>query len=126
MADAIITVSERTLSSGRIHRIVWTWTSATAGTASLVTSKVYNGKLTLLTTKPGSPVPDPNYDITVTDSDGVDVLASGGANRHTTNDEQVLGTSLGAAATSVLTINISNAGAEKKGVVYLDIDTSVA
>lgn len=125
MADQVVTVKEIRL--GRIHRIVWTWKSATGGGASLVSNHAYNGKITLLTTDPGSPAPDPNYDLTVTDSpDGVDVLAGGGANRHTSTTEQVLGTSLGAVATSVLTMNITNANDEKAGVVYLDIDTSVA
>lgn len=101
-----------------VKKIKFSWTSDGSGDATGATSFAYDGKVELLTTDP-TDAPTDNYDITITDSDGVDVLAGAGANRDTTNTEQVLGTSLGAVAGSVLTITVANAGATKSGVAYL-------
>ena len=38
-------------------------------------------------TNPGTPAPTANYDITLTDEDGIDLLDGAGANRHTSNSE---------------------------------------
>lgn len=106
-----------------VKKIKFTWTSASDGTASGSTTFPYDGKVELLTTVPGTSgaAPSDNYDLTLTDSDGVDVLGGGGANRDTANTEQVLGSSLGAVAGSLLTLNVTNAGDSKSGVVYVYI-----
>lgn len=103
-----------------VKKVKFAWTSDGTGAASGSTTFPYDGKVELLTTVP-TDGPTDNYDITVTDSDGVDVLAGAGANRDTSATEQVAGASLGAVAGSVLTINVSNAGASKSGVAYLYI-----
>lgn len=46
-----------------------------------------DGKVCQLVTNPGSPAPASNYDITLTNEAGVDVLQSAGLNRHTSNSE---------------------------------------
>lgn len=105
-----------------IKKIAFTWVSASDGTATGTTTHAYDGKCELLTTDPdGTDAPSDNYDITITDSDGVDVLGGSGANRSTSATQQVLGSSLGAVAGSKLTLNITNAGDTKAGVVYLYI-----
>lgn len=103
-----------------VKKIKFAWTSAADGTASGSTTFAYDGKVELLTTVP-TDGPTDNYDLTLTDSDGVDVLGGGGQNRDTTNTEQVLGSSLGAVAGSVLTLNVTNAGNVKSGVAYVYI-----
>jgi hypothetical protein len=106
-----------------VKKVAFTWVSASDGTASGTTTYAYDGKCELLTTDPAAAgaAPSDNYDVTITDSDGVDVLGGGGADRDTANTEQVLGSSLGAVAGSKLTLSIANAGDTKGGVVYLYI-----
>lgn len=122
MAAGSVTILEETY--GTIKKIAFSWTSGSGddeGTASGQTTKVYSGKILGLATDPGSPAPTDDYDITVTDEDGMDVLMGGGADRDTTNTEYVLSASLGAVANDKLTINISAAGASAKGIAYLYI-----
>lgn len=51
-----------------------------------VTTK-FEGYLLHLQTNPGSTSPTDQYDITIEDADGLDVLRTLGTNRHTTNEE---------------------------------------
>lgn len=122
MAGSSVTFTETRF--GSIKRIKAVWVSDdTTGVASGQTEFAYDGKLELLTTVPAAAgaAPTDNYDVTLVDEDGVDVLAGGGANRDTANTEQVLGTSLGAAASQKLTLNIAAAGNSKGGTVYVDL-----
>jgi len=121
MAAGTVVITEETF--GTIKKIKFAWTSTAGGAASDTTVNAYSGKILGLATVPGAApdAPTPDYDITVTDEDGMDVLMGGGANRHTTNTEYVLSTSLGAVANDKLTINVAAAGAAKKGVAYLYI-----
>lgn len=122
MAGATMTFTETTI--GPVRRIKAAWLSDdTTGAVSGTTTYGYNGKCELLTTVPsgGGTAPTDNYDVAVTDADSVDVLAGAGANRDTANTEQVVASSLGAVATSKLTVAITNAGNAKAGTVYLDV-----
>ncbi len=56
--------------------------------ATALTTKI-GGLLLALETNPGSTAPSSNYDITLVDGDGHDVLEGVGANRHTSNTEKV-------------------------------------
>lgn len=118
MAAAIIscTVTGRDIS--RVRKITWTWTSATGGTASLVTPEPVYGEVVALLTDPGTPAPTDNYDITITDADGYDVMQGAGANRDTANTETAVPTAK-SVAFGLLTIDITNAGDEKSGVAVL-------
>jgi hypothetical protein len=106
-----------------VQKVKFAWTSAVGGAADGTTTYSYSGKIELLTTVPsgGGTAPSDNYDVTVVDSDGINVLAGAGADRDVANTEQVLGTSLGAVASSTLTIHVTNAGDAKQGTVYLYI-----
>lgn len=123
MAAGSVTITEET--HGTIKKIKFDWTSGTGddeGKASGQTTNPFSGKILGLATNPdGVAAPTADYDITVTDEDDMDVLMGGGANRHTSTTEYVLSTSLGAVANDKLTINVTNAGAAKKGVAYLYI-----
>ena len=119
MAAQIVTVTEKT--HGNVKLIKWAWTSATGGTVSQATTASFDGKLLTLVTDPGATAPDPNYDVTILDSNSLDVLVGAGANRHTSTTELVNQATLGAVAGSTLTLTIANAGDEKTGDVYLYI-----
>jgi hypothetical protein len=120
MAAGTVTAVETTFSS--VKKIVWSWTSGTGaegGTASGTTTAPFDGEILALITDPGATAPTDNYDVTVTDADGHDVLLGAGADRDTVNTEYVAKASLGAVAASKLTLNITNAGDAKVGVVVL-------
>lgn len=114
----------------RLKKIVWAWTTdsangaivdATAAGAINKTSVKYSGEVVRLITDPGATAPTDNYDVTILDDDGYDVLMGAGADRDTANTEQVLGTSLGVVLDSYLRLNIANAGNSKVGKVILYI-----
>lgn len=73
-----------------------------------------SGRLLALETNPGSTAPTSNYDITIVDANGHDVLEGVGANRHTSSTEKVSivfsGTSVNppVAADDVLTFKVAN------------------
>lgn len=121
MAGAVTVTEKKHISP--IKKITWAWTSTSGGAADLITNDLYDGKLIGLTTIPagGGSAPSANYDVTVNDSDGHDVLAGAGMNRHTSNTEHVTGTSLAGVCQSKLTLNVTNAGDTKQGTVILYI-----
>lgn len=118
---------------GSVRKIVADWVSddTTGGVAG--TTKKISGTLIKGVTDPGAAAPTDNYDIAITDEEGVDVLAvcqSTLANRDTANSEQVYFLVLDAAGTPLaqslhpvvsdkLTITISNAGNSKNGQLIL-------
>ena len=67
------------------------WTADSAdGSVPATASPAFNGYVFLITTNPGGTAPTDNYDITLTDSDTVDVAGGELANRDTTTSEQVV------------------------------------
>jgi hypothetical protein len=82
-------------------------------TAYALTKKV-SGRLLALETDPGSTAPTDNYDLTITDANGLDVLQGVGANRHTTTTQMAAivfsGTSVHppVAMGDTLTLNVTN------------------
>lgn len=122
---------------GRIRKIVADWTSDAAdGTCSGTTRKI-SGRLIKAVTDPGSVAPTDDYDISITDEEGSDVLSpcqNTLANRDSTSTEQVyflvkdtagtpLAQSLHPAVCDQLTISISNAGNSKTGqlIMYYEV-----
>lgn len=110
-------------------------TDDAAGTASVTTRKIV-GELVKITTDPGSPAPTANYDVIVTDEEGVDILANCVMNaaallaRHTTTTEETYlylkeasSTPIGISAFPVvcdaLTVSLANAGNAKATQVIL-------
>jgi len=86
----------------------------TDGTMPTLALPSISGKLILLVTNPGVTGPTASYDITLVDAAGVDRLQGVGADRHTSNTEQVgiffSGTSLHVPVvySDVLTLTIAN------------------
>lgn len=114
-----VTVLERSIV--HIHKIKWTWTSSAGGAADLVTPGVYAGRVIALVTDPGTTAPDDNYDITITDAEGYDVMQGAGANRDTANTETAV-PAAASVAFGPLTLNVSNAGSAKEGVAILYVE----
>lgn len=138
MANSSMTITyddgnDRTANQCGIRRILVDWLSDDSdGTCTGTTGKIV-GTLIKGVTDPGSAAPTDNYDVTITDEEGVDVLAacqSTLANRDTTNSEQAYFLVLDAAGTPLaqsvhpvvcdkLTISIANAGNAKTGQLIL-------
>lgn len=113
-----VTVEEASFEG--ICRIKWTWTSTAGGAADLVTTKGYYGEVLALFTNPDATAPTDDYDITITDELGFDVMQGAGANRDTANNETAVPTAK-SVAFGPLTLNVTNAGAAKAGVAVLYI-----
>lgn len=128
------TLDARTGSGVRVLTVAWT--SDASGNAT-GTTPVLIGRLVKAITVPSvSAAPTDNYDIAMTDEQGVDVLAgvqSTLANRDTANTEQVYFLVLDAALTplaqsvhplvaNALTISVTNAGNAKSGTIYLYLE----
>jgi hypothetical protein len=116
-----------------IKKVIVDWTSDDTTGAVTGTTKKIVGTLIKGVTDPGAAAPSANYDIDITDEEGVNVLAacqSGLGNRHTADSEQVYFLVLDAAGTPLaqsihpvvcdaLTIAVTNAGNSKTGQLVL-------
>lgn len=125
MAVGTVTYTEETLRIyGQIKKIKAAWTCTAGGAASgTLTDNIYSGEIIRLVTVPATAgdAPTDNYDVTLVDEDGTDVLMGSGVDRDTANTEQVLASSLGCVANDKLELRVANAGATKQGVVYIYI-----
>lgn len=109
---------------GSVRKVAMAWTCSAGGAVSGTPSTYqYSGEIVRLVTVPGAAAaaPTDNYDVTILDDDGTDVLMGAGVDRDTANTEQVLAASLGYIANDHLNLVVANAGAAKSGTVYLYI-----
>lgn len=108
------------------------WVSDASGDATLPSQVPVSGAIARVVFVPSaSDAPSANYDVTLTDADGIDVLAGQGADLSETDASHVCpgvpltdGTTTSVLLTvvdSILTLNVSNAGDTKAGkvVVYV-------
>jgi len=104
------------------------WTSdSTGGTVAQTSPWPIFGTITRIVTNPGATAPTADYDATITDEDSIDVALGLLANRHTSTTESVYPTQVGSTASTwtgitvagTLTLNISNAGNSKKGMITI-------
>lgn len=123
LAWAVMSVTATERRFPTVKKVTLVWVSAADGTASGATVGGYDGKLIGMTTIPAAAgaAPTDNYDITLADGDGHDVLLGAGANRDTANTEHVAEASLGAVSASLLTLSVAAAGDTKGGTVVLYI-----
>lgn len=63
------------------------WTAHTDGTFTTTATAMINGLVLGVTTDPESPAPTDDYDITLTDQYGIDIMGGYLANRDTANSE---------------------------------------
>ena len=117
------------------NKIVLTWVSAADGSVTqnicavfaaaqralgimMVQPSKLMGFIYKVDTNPGATAPTDQYDITLTNADGVDVMAGALANRATATTEQVI-PSDPPYVDSELSLNITNAGDTKGGTVTI-------
>lgn len=131
MAGSLMTFTYHDL--GTIRKVIADWTSDDAtGAVSGVTKKII-GTLVKAVTNPGAAAPTDNYDIAITDEDGMDVLAACQktlVDRDTVTTEQVyflvldyagvpLAQSIHPIVYDALTIAVTAAGNSKTGRLIL-------
>lgn len=101
--------------------ITYSFTTDGSGDAS-EQSELLNGKVKRVVTNPdNTDTPDANWDLTITDEDGVDLLEGEGANRDVADSgasEEIVLT-ISVLVASKLTFTVANGGGTKKGVVKL-------
>jgi hypothetical protein len=130
MAAGTVTATEERLAN--VHKITFAWTAGTGadeGTASGVTTYPYNGVLLRAVTVPGGApnAPTDDYDITITDADGIDIANGQLLNRDEANTEWRTA-SMGSVVGDVLTCNVTAAGAAKTGtcIIYIGLMPEMA
>lgn len=92
-ALALGTVTQSDISIyDNVRMLTFTCTADVSGGTYPVTTSSgdIDGYVFLVITNPGSPAPTANYTITLTDSDGVDIMGGGLFDRHTSNSEQAV------------------------------------
>lgn len=106
------------------------WVSDASGDAEVVSGVAVSGAIARVVFIPSATAaPTANYDVTLTDSDGIDVLAGQGANLSDTVSSSVCpgiplkdGTTTSVILTivdSILTLTVANAGDTKAGKVIV-------
>jgi len=116
-------------------KVTLTWQSASDGSVSQALGgldydwlNVLRGMyLVKMVTDPGSAAPTDDYDITLLDDDGLDVLGGAGGNRDTANNEVAhptpdgsnINLDIAGPIDGDLDLTIANAGDTKTGVVKL-------
>jgi hypothetical protein len=122
-----ITIHNERLSGAKgyepVALISYAFTTDADGDAS-ETSETVNGQINRIVTNPasGDDKPSANWDLTILDEDGVDILGGNGANRDAGGaavSEQAAPSVAGLGVQSTLTFTVEAGGNTKKGVVNL-------
>lgn len=102
-----------------VRKVTLAWTSDASGNVSANLTKELSGNIQRVAFIPGSGGTQPTdlYDIVLLDSDGVDVLAAGGANLSNATKSQSIVDAR--AIDGTLELQVSNAGNAKTGTVAL-------
>lgn len=88
-AGTVTTTKSRLAAGMAAYTMSWT-ADAADGSVPATASPVFNGYVFLVATNPGATAPTDNYDITLTDSDGVDISGGELLNRDTISSEQAV------------------------------------
>lgn len=113
MAESVV-VTKKKIRNGNelVEEHIWTWIASTAGTLTTTAGPLIVGWLAEAETNPGTPSPTDNYDVTLTNADGLDVLGGEGADRSATITQTVLpkiGNGYGEKfVNSILSLNLTN------------------
>lgn len=119
-ADGTVTVTSDYAAAGDVTKVNFAFIANAAGAATIPATSSSTewpktgrnvGCIAFVETDPGSTAPTDNYDITLTDQYGLDIMGGSLANRDTTDTEQaapLIGSFAGCrTVTSAFTINIS-------------------
>lgn len=113
-----------TLGTGGVYIQRIAWTADSSGDKEDVETSIH-GNVLMVVTDPGTTAPADNYDITISDSDGVDIMGGELTNRDTATSEQVvpkIGSAYGArpvqGALTVAFTNQANADCDGEIVIY--------
>jgi len=116
---------------GSIRKVVATCVADAAdGSFPATALPAIEGRILALATNPGATAPTDNYDITLVNQHGYDVLQGVGANRDTANTEQVpvlytsTGTHPAVDETDTLTLTIAN-NAVNSAIVVIELYYSI-
>lgn len=120
---ASILTQTRTSPTYNVEKWTLSWTAHTDGSfTSTASTWNVDGYILLVVTDPGSPAPTDNYGITLTDSDGIDVMGGALANRDTSTTEEAIPSNGARFVSGKITIAISsNAVNGAKGIIYIYI-----
>lgn len=129
MAGTCTYVAEASDVSPHITKLTFTWVATAGGVITNptgLTTDIFTGTvLNLITDPDGIAPPALNYNITILDDDGYDVLVGAGANRHNVNNEQTAGFVAGGMPRSIknttLELIVAAAGVGGAGVAILYI-----
>ena len=125
MATAqVVTITEDTIPHA-IRKIKWDWTCTDLGAVDSTTTKAYSGRVVrcVLASDAGGTTPTDEYDVTILDADGYDVIHGAGADVTSAATVQVTdATKLMWVKASKLQLKIANAGDAKGGIVILYIE----
>lgn len=122
-------------STSLIQRVTVNWTSDDTTADATGTTDELNGYIVRIVTDPGTPAPDDDYDIVLTDPEGMNLLAKAGddlADRDTSTSEQIwpimenydstaIGVGLWVPVGDAITISVDNAGTSTQGQLILYI-----
>ena len=110
-----------TARQSNVWKCTWTWLSDASGNVSANAKQVPYGEVIRFDTDPdGTDIPTDNYDLTLLDTSGVDVLQGQGANRDTANVESVIFSApIWHDGSRTLDITIAAAGNAKRGVLVV-------
>ena len=107
---------------GSVKRLHYAWTSDAGGdvekAVSTANDGAIDGELRTLVTNPDATAPTDNYDVTIEDEYGHDMLGGTGANRDTADEETVRDVSR-AVFTPSHTFKVAAAGNAKLGVTVV-------
>ena len=128
-ADSVtqsLTMTGRSPGGERDYVYELSWTAAADGSlTSVATQESIDGYAYMVVTDPGTPAPQANYDITLTDSHGLDIMGGALADRSATLTQQAFPALLTGVYGSRrvngrLTLNITNNNVNgAKGIVYI-------
>lgn len=109
-----------TLNTEITHRTVkfikFTFVGNVTSTETGRTTNYYDGKLLHVITSPNAAkVPTANWDLTIKDTNGIDVMAGNGLNRSSGSTQHKLSSTMGAVAGSRLRFIIANTGGTTGG-----------
>ena len=116
-----VTITESNFNNPPTDVLNFAWVSDASGDVSGTnTDNKYTGTITRMKFIPsGSAVPTANYDVTLLDSDGCDVMDAQGVDRSDTATECAVG--FGEVMGSTLQLVVANAGNAKEGTVVVHI-----